>query len=119
MEVRLLAIEISLVVVKLYYDITGTIVTQQSLHLQESDFESLNPEFTLSYTTTGGPATTVTWTRDTETVTDGTSTVLEDSVTAEYTHTLNVTGRHGGVYQCTVSNDKPSSTSSNITVLGK
>ena len=44
--------------------------------------------------------------------------MLNDSVNAAYTHTLTVTGRLGGHYQCIVSNDKPSSDSSSITVQG-
>jgi len=36
-------------------------------------------------------------------------------VTAQYTHTLTVTGRLGGQYQCTVSNNKPSQDSASIT----
>ena len=38
-------------------------------------------------------------TRDSETVLGG-MTVLDDPVTAQYTHTLTVTGRLGGQYQC-------------------
>ena len=64
-------------------------------------------QLTLTCISTGGPATTVTWTRDSTTVTEGTETVLDDPVTAQYTHTLPVTT--GGEYTCTVSNKKPSS----------
>ena len=64
---------------------------------------------TLTCISTGGPATTVTWTRDFTTVTQGTLTVLNDPVTANYTHTLNVTGGLPGLYTCTVANNKPSS----------
>ncbi|CAI8026843.1 hypothetical protein GBAR_LOCUS15383, partial [Geodia barretti] len=63
---------------------------------------------------TGGPATTVTWTRDSTTVTQGTQTVLNDAVTAQYTHTLTVTAF--GAYTCNVSNNKPSSYSASITL---
>ena len=73
-----------------------------------SDLNGANPEFTLTCISTGGPATTVTWTRDSETVTKGTETVLDDPVTARYTHALTVTGRLGGLYTCTVANVKPS-----------
>ena len=73
-------------------------------------------QMTLTCISTGGPATTVTWTRDSTTVTEGTETVLDDPVTAQYTHTLNVTT--GGVYTCTVSNNKPSSDSASIIVGG-
>ena len=72
---------------------------------------------TLSCISAGGPATTVTWTRDSTTViTEGTQTVLNDPVTACYTHTLTVTA--AGVYTCTVANDKPSSASATITLSG-
>ena len=60
----------------------------------------IDPQFTLTCISTGGPATTVTWTRDSVTVTEGTETVLDDPVTAQYTHTLTVTGRLGGLYTC-------------------
>ena len=73
-------------------------------------------QMTLACISTGGPATTVTWTRDSITVTEGTETVLDNPVTAQYTHTLNVTT--GGEYTCTVSNNKPSSDSATITVPG-
>ena len=75
---------------------------------------------TLTCISTGGPATTVIWTRDTIEVTEGAQTVLDDPVTAQYTHTLNVTeeGRQEGLYTCTVANNKPSTASANITVHG-
>ena len=84
----------------------------------DSDFNGEGPRFTLACTSTGGPATTVTWTRDSETVSGG-MTVLDDPVTAQYTHTLTVTGRLGGQYQCTVSNNKPSQDSAQLTVQGE
>ena len=67
---------------------------------------------TLTCISTGGPATTVSWTRDSTTVAEGNETVLNDPVTAQYTHTLTVTT--WGTYTCTVSNDKPSSASVTI-----
>ena len=69
---------------------------------------------TLTCISTGGPATTVTWTRDSTTVTEGNETVLNDPVTAQYTHTLNVTTL--GEYTCAIVNDKPSTASANITL---
>ena len=83
----------------------------------DSDLNEDSPLFTLTCTSTGGPATTVNWTRDSETVSGGV-TVLDDPVTAQYTHTLTVTGRLGGQYQCNVSNNKPSSATANFTVQG-
>ena len=76
-------------------------------------------QFTLTCISIGGPATTVTWTRDSTTVTEGYESVLDDPVTATYTHTLTVTGRVGGFYTCTVTNNKPSVATVNITVAGK
>ncbi|CAI8049106.1 hypothetical protein GBAR_LOCUS27045, partial [Geodia barretti] len=72
---------------------------------------------TLTCISTGGPATTATWTRDSTTVTQGTQTVLNDPETAQYTHTLTVTTE--GVYTCTVSNNKPSNASARITLPDK
>ena len=82
----------------------------------DGDLNGPSPQFTLTCISTGGPATTVTWTRDSVTATEGTETVLDDPVTAQYTHTL--TGSTAGVYTCTVANDKPSSDSGSITVEG-
>ena len=73
-------------------------------------------QLTLTCISTGGPATNVTWTRDSTTVTEGTETLLDDPETAQYTHTLNVTT--GGEYTCTVENNKPSSDSATITLGG-
>ena len=84
----------------------------------DSDLNGESPQFTLTCTSIGGPATTVTWARDSMAVSGG-MTVLDDPVTAHYTHTLTVTGRLGGQYQCTVSNNKPSEASANFTVQGK
>ena len=83
-----------------------------------SDIDGGSPQFTLTCISTGGPATTVTWTRDSTTVTEGTETVLDDNVTAQYTHTLTVSERLGGLYTCTVSNNKPSTASVNIIIQG-
>ena len=82
-----------------------------------SDLNGDRPQFTLTCISTGGPATTVTWTRDSQTVSGGV-TVLVNPVTAQYTHTLTVTGRLVGQYQCTVANSKPSQASAQFTVQG-
>ena len=83
-----------------------------------SDLNGSSPQFTLTCISTGGPATTVTWTRHSITVTEGTETVLDDPVTAQYTHTLTVNGRVGGLYKCTVAN-RVSNGSSQLIVSGK
>ena len=83
-----------------------------------SDVNGASPQFTLTCISTGGPATNVTWTSDSDTVTEGTETVLDGRVTAQYNHTLTVTGRQGGLYTCTVANDKPSENSTSFLVQG-
>ena len=85
----------------------------------DSDLNGASPQFTLTCISTGGPATTVTWTRDTINVTEGTETLLDDRVTAQYTHTLTVTERvEIGLYTCTVSNGKPSEDSAQLNIQG-
>ena len=85
----------------------------------DSDLNGASPQFTLTCISTGGPATTVTWTRDSNTViTEGNESVLNDPVTALYTHTLTVRGRWPGHYTCTVENNKPSTNSKTYVVHG-
>ena len=73
-------------------------------------------QLTLTCISTGGPATTVTWTRDSTTVTTGAQSALNNATNAQYTHTLTVTT--GGEYTCTVENNKPSNYSATITLGG-
>ena len=102
-----------------FFIIPGDITISGGVALTvDSDLNGDSPQFTLTCISTGGPATTVTWTRDSDTVTEGTETVLDDRVTAQYTHTLTMTGRLGGLYTCTVANDKPSEAESNTTIQG-
>ena len=83
-------------------------------HIQLSDGMNFSldsdSQFTLTCISTGGPATTVTWTKYysysfSSIITEGAETVLDDPVTAQYTHTLTVTGRRTRRYACTVAND--------------
>ena len=74
-----------------------------------------SPVFTLTCISTGGPATTVSWFRDSNNVSGG-ITMLDNTVTPQYTHILTVTGRLGGLYKCSVSNTKPSTSVKNITI---
>ena len=78
--------------------------------------EIVNGHITITCISSGGPATDVTWTRDSIPVTEGTETVLYDPVLAQYTHTLN--GSTAGYYTCTVSNNKPFTASASILVPG-
>lgn len=66
------------------------------------------PQFTLTCRTRGGPATAVIWIRNTARSNGLTNSVLNDPITAEYTHTLKVNGRPSGRYMCIVTNNKPS-----------
>ena len=76
-------------------------------------------QFTLTCISTGGPATTVQWIRDSTTVAEGTETVLNDPVIAQYTHTLTVTERLGGLYTCTIANSKPSTAAAQRKIQSK
>ena len=107
-------------VYKVYYIISfvGDIILSDTIEFTSINEDS-SPQFTLTCISTGGPATTVTWTRDSVTVTNGTETTLDNSTTAQYTHTLTVTRRLGGLYTCTVANNKPSNASSSLRVKGK
>ena len=69
-------------------------------------FNMTDSSFTLTCISTGGPPTTVTWTRDSTTViTEGTHTLLNNGVTAQFTHTLLVTATTARLYECTIAND--------------
>ena len=95
--------------------IVGSIIISDDVTLTV-DSDLIGGTFTCI--STGGPATTVTWTRDSVDALGDTETVLNDPVTAQYTHTLTVTEILVGLYTCTVSNNKPSTASATITVPG-
>ena len=78
-----------------------------------------DPQFLLICISTGGPATTVTWTRGLEEVVGEAVTVLDNAISAQYTHTLTVTGRQAGLYTCIVGNSIPSEDSTATTLSGK
>ena len=76
------------------------------------EINAMHAQLNITFITTGGPATNVTWTRDdSDNVSEGTETVLEDRVTSQYSHTLTVTETNSYLYtyNCNVSNNKPSS----------
>ena len=85
----------------------GVITLSDTIEFTSIDEDS-TPQFTFTCISTGGPATTVTWTRDSVTITAVTETTLDNNITAQYTHTLTVTGRLGGLYTCTVANNETS-----------
>ena len=114
-------VEVSIVYSICYYNVScfvGDITLSDTIEFT-SIGEDSTPQFTLTCISTGGPATTVTWTRDSVTITEGTETTLDNNITAQYTHTLTMTGRLGGLYTCTVANNKPSNDSSSLRVKGK
>ena len=79
----------------------------------------VSSQLTFTLISTGGPATTVTWTRGSDIhpwfidfmITEGTKTVLNDQMTSQYTHTLTVTKatKFNDTYGCIIFNKKPSS----------
>ena len=81
-----------------------------------------NNQFTLTCISTGGPATTVTWTRDSTTVTEGNdnviNTVVDNRITGQSIHILLVTGRVEGVYRCSVNNSVSTGSSLQLNVTG-
>jgi len=102
---------------------TGDVVVSSVQFQLTSELNATTPTFTLTCISTGGPATTVSWIVNNSTVTEDsahiiTSQVLTDTVAATYNHTLTVTGRLVGEYQCNVSNNKPSSSSGMLVVIG-
>ena len=104
---------------------TGQVTIPGEITFQlDTDPTTDPPVFTLTCTSTGGPATTVSWRRDGTMLSDDstysiTSRVLTDAETATYTHTLTVTGRLVGEYQCSVSNIRTPSGSSRSLTVGK
>ena len=77
-------------------------------------------QFTLTCISTGGPPTTVSWTRDSVNVTKGkVLTVVNDTKTATSVLSLTVTGRLEGLYTCSVSNPVSNVTSTELQVTGK
>ena len=99
------------------------VVTSLNFELT-TELNSSTPTFTLTCTSTGGPVTTVTWMRDNEVLTGNgnyniTSWMLLHPENATYTHTLTVTGRLVGEYECNVSNIRTPSSSGNLMVEGE
>ena len=85
--------------------------------------------FSLTFNTTGGPATYVTWTRDGVKISSlednhytPSQNVLQNGrlyTAGDYSNILRVNGRLSGVYAVSVTNDRTTTpVTSNITVLG-
>ena len=73
-------------------------------------------QFTISFTSGGGPVTDVVWMRDSEIIEGGFS-VVTNSLHSQYTHYLNATKE--GTYQCVLRNNKPSTVNTSLTLAGK
>ena len=107
----------------LHFHLTSGALEVMPLQFQlTSELNVPTPTFTLTCTSTGGPATTVSWTVNSHTVTEDsnhhiTSQILIDAETATYNHILAVTGRLEGQYECRVSN-RESSASKNLMAMG-
>ena len=98
---------------------TGQITIPDEITFQLEDADT--PVFTLTCTSTGGPVSTVSWRRDGTMLSDDSTynltSELTDGTTATYTHTVTVTGRLLGEYQCSVSNIRiPSGITRSLTV---
>ena len=86
---------------------TGNITIPDEITFQlDTDPATDPPVFTLTCTSTGGPATTVSWRRNGTLLSDDNTysitSEVTDGPTATYTHTLKVTGRLLGEYECIV-----------------
>ena len=77
-------------------------------------------QFTLTCNSTGGPATTVSWTRNNITViTEGNgNTINTEVVYGVSTNTLLVRERVEGLYKCTVENEVSNQSSAELNVKG-
>ena len=82
-----------------------------------SELNASTPVFTLTCTSTGGPATAVSWTRN-GTVLSDISQIVTNTQTGTYENTLRVAMRETGRYVCNVSNSRSSATT-DLTVVGK
>ena len=102
----------------LTFTLTGQVTIPGEISFQlDSELNINPPEFTLTCTSTGGPATTVSWTRGSTTL-SGTYKIVNDTEMGTYDNTLTVGMRDAGTYVCSVSNSRSSATA-NVTVVGK
>ena len=106
----------------MFHLISGALEVMSLQFQLTSVLNASTPTFTLTCTSIGGPATTVSWTVNNHTVAEDsahhiTSQILIDAETATYNHTLAVTGRTEGEYECKVSN-RDFSASKNLMAMG-
>jgi len=102
--------------VGVYTSTTGQVTISGEINFQlNSELNANTPVFTLTCTSTGGPATTVSWTRG-STMLSGTSQIVSNAQTGTYVNTLRVAVREAGTYVFDVSNNRSSDTRS-LTVV--
>ena len=96
----------------------GQVTISGEINFQlESELNANLPVFILTCTSTGGPATTVSW-KGGNTMLNATSLSVTNTVTSTYKNTLRVAMREVGAYVCKVSNIRSSDTR-RLTVVGE
>ena len=96
--------------------ITNPVLQFKRLTLPDAD----PPEFTLTCDSTGGPPTTVIWTRDGAATTGTTDQIVTDLVSISFSSILRVKERLLGSYRCSVSNDRTAQPATgSLTVAGE
>ena len=108
-----MSLEVSFYIINTLYQANVVYILFYIGNISIADFHYNVNDSVITFITTGGPATIVTWTRDSKIIPDNDDntqvTVLDNSNTGQYTHTLNISGMAvPGVYGCSVSNNKPS-----------
>ena len=78
----------------------ATIVLTSDPFQLMSDIDSVGVSFSLTCNSTGGPVSSVIWTRDGLLLDNTGPLVLTDASTASYTNVLQVNGRTPGTYTC-------------------
>ena len=89
-----------------------------------TDLNAPTPKFTVTCISTGGPVTTFSWRRNGALVTNNNSYNVAPQRVADaergiYAHILTVTGRYPGQYECSVTNNRISMETGNLTVESK
>ena len=103
---------------------SGNLVVTSLQFQLATDLNATTPNFTLTCISTGGPVTTFSWRRDGARVANNNSynispQVVTDGENGTYTHILTVMGRRPGQYECSLTNNRPSMDTGNLTVESK
>ena len=90
-----------------------------------TDLNDTTPMFILTCISTGDPVTTFSWRRDGALLTNNNSYYniapqrVANAERSTYNRILTVTGRYPGQYECSVTNNRPSMDTGNLTVQSK